>query len=61
MFKGPETFVIGNVSIKRCNIHSQISLFWPGKLKSGKISSACWLSFLYDDKVLTIGAIILSK
>ena len=37
------------------------SLSWPRKLESRKISSACWLSLMYDVNVLTIGAIILSK
>ena len=39
----------------------KISLFWPGKLRSRKISSARWLSLMQDGKVLTIGDIILSK
>ena len=33
------------------------SLSWPRKLKSRIISSACWLSLMYDGQVLTIGAI----
>ena len=37
------------------------SLSWPRKLKSRTISSACWLSLLYDGKVLTIGAINVSN
>ena len=39
----------------------KINSFWPRKLKSQIISSAWWLSFMYYGKVLTIGAIILSK
>ena len=37
------------------------SLSSPRKSKSRKIPSACWLSLIYDGKVLTKGAIILSK
>ena len=33
------------------------SLSWPRKLKSRTISSACWLSLMYDGKVLTIEVI----
>ena len=33
------------------------SLSWPRKLKSRTISGACWLSLMYDGKVLTIGVI----
>ena len=39
----------------------RISLSWPRKLKSRKTSSACWLSLMYDAKVLTIGAINVSN
>ena len=39
----------------------KISLSWPEKLKSRKISSECVLSLMYDGKDLTIGIIILSK
>ena len=28
----------------------KISLFWSRKLKSRKISSACWLSLSFDDR-----------
>ena len=31
-------------------------MFWPRKCKSLKNSSACWLSLMFDDKVLTAGA-----
>ena len=34
MFEGPETFVISNDNMDRCNSHNEISLFRPRKFKS---------------------------
>ena len=61
MFEGPETFVIRNDSIKKCNIHNENKFVLAKEIKVTKISSVCWLSLMWDGKVLTIGAIILSK
>lgn len=54
--KGQETFTIGGESKK-----SERSLSSSMKLNLRKTSSACWLSFMYNSNVLTMGAMILSK
>ena len=56
MFEGQRTFVIGNDSVKRCNIHSEKKFFLAREIK---ILSACWLFLIYDGNVLRVGAIIL--
>ena len=38
-----------------------LTLRWPRKLKLRKFLSACWLVLMYDSKVLTIDARIISK
>ena len=57
MFEGPETFVIGNDCIKRCDIHSENKFVSAKEIKFAK-NFKCELAVF---KVLTIGAIILSK
>ena len=45
MFEGPETFVIGNDSIKRCNIHSENKFVLAKEIKVTK-NFKCVLDFL---------------
>ena len=47
-------------SIKRCNIHSEKKFVLAKEIKSRKKFQVC-VGWMYDGKVLTIGAIILSK
>ena len=61
MFAGSETFVIGDDSIKRCNIYNEKEFVLAKEIKLRKFSSACWLVLMYDSKVLTIDARIISK
>ena len=37
MFQGQRTFVIGNDSVKRCNIHSEKKFFLAREIKVAKI------------------------
>ena len=46
MSEGPETFVIGNDSIKRCNIHGENEFVLAKEIKITKISSTCRLSLM---------------
>ena len=57
MFEGQETFAIGNYSIKRCSVHREKNFVLAKEIKVVKNLE----SLIYDGKVLTIGAIILSK
>ena len=54
MFEGPETFVVGNDCVKRCDVHSEKKFVSAKKTKFAK-NFKCVLAVL---KVLTIGAII---
>ena len=46
-----------NDTKKRCNIHSEKKFVLPKEINDTNNSSACWLSLMYDGKVLTIGVI----
>ena len=59
MFEGQRTFVIGNDSVKRCNIHSEKKFFLAREIKVAKKNFKCWLLLIYDGNVLRVGAIIL--
>ena len=56
-------FVIVNEKdgIEMCKMHNEKKFVLAKEIKIAKIPSACWLSLIYDGKVLTKGAIILSK
>ena len=61
MFEGPETSVIGNDSVKRCYIHGENKFVLVEETEVTK-NFKCVLAVLnVRRKVLTIGAIILSK
>ena len=55
MFEGPETFVIGNDSRKRCNIHIEDKFVLAKEMKVTK-NFKCVVAVLKVSKVLTIGA-----
>ena len=45
---------MANDTKKRCNIHSEKKFVLAKEIKVTKLSSACWLSLMYDGNVLTI-------
>ena len=59
MFEGPETFVIGNDSTERCNIHSEIKFVLAKEMRVTK--NLKYVTAVLNGKVLAIGAINLSN